>query len=279
MKSLSLILRIVAIVAAVAAAGLFFITQGKLAEKQTALETAQQATLATQSELETANAQVASLESRLSTERKALAESKSSLETMRSEMYTARQEVTRSQQQIREVKSQLSDSEETAKRLRTELVEKEQALASASKEGELAQLNERINELEQANSKLKENLETELSIKAMKSAGNQSAASTVASGAYTSTYQPNTNPAVQPASIGTKTTIASVSPKNGLIVLNATPELGLTAGSEVTLVKDLKALGQVKIVSIKDDLAVANILPGANTRELTTGTTVNLLYK
>ena len=38
MKSLSLILRIVAILAAVAAVALFFISKGKLAEKHTALE-------------------------------------------------------------------------------------------------------------------------------------------------------------------------------------------------------------------------------------------------
>jgi flagellar basal body-associated protein FliL len=44
MKSLSLILRIVAIFAACAAAALFFVSKGKLAEQQTQLEQARKET-------------------------------------------------------------------------------------------------------------------------------------------------------------------------------------------------------------------------------------------
>ena len=51
MNSLSLILRILTIVAAVAAGAIFYVSKGKLAEKQTQLEASQAATKATQAEL------------------------------------------------------------------------------------------------------------------------------------------------------------------------------------------------------------------------------------
>ncbi|HAV12986.1 MAG TPA: hypothetical protein DCX06_05770 [Opitutae bacterium] len=275
MKSLSLILRIVAIVAAVAAAGIYFAAQGKLAEKQTELEAAQSARQAVQAELETANNQVTSLESRVSEEREALAKAKRDLESMRSEMYTARQEVTRTQQQLNEAKNQIDGLNQTAKKLRSDLISSEQSLASASNEGELARLTERVKELESTNSTLKSDLEAERSASSARAATSSATGSTVGG---TSTYSINTNaPAVQPASIGTSTTIASVSPENGLIVLNGASELGLTPGTEITLIQDLKALGKVQVIAIQDDLAVANILPGAKTRSMVAGATVNLL--
>jgi myosin heavy subunit len=280
MKSLSLILRIVAIIAAVAAAGLFFVTQGKLAEKQTALETAQKATQDTQAQLVTTNDKAASLQSSLNNESAALAESKRNLEAMGSEMHTARGEVTRTQQQLREIKKEAAELEDTAKRLRTELVTAEQNLAGASKEGEIAQLEERVAELAKANTVLQGDLDAERASKTANAKSQSNAAvSNTSSGALPgiNNYQVNTTPAVEPASIGTATTIAAVRAASGLIILNATPELGLTPGTQITLVKDLKALAKVQIVSNEGGLAVGNLLPGAKTRELIPGASVKIL--
>lgn len=279
MKSLSLILRIVAIIAAVAAAGIFFAVQGKLTEKQAQLESSQAATKAVQAELETANGAISSLESNLGEERKAVAKAKNDIETLSSEMYTARQEVTRTQQQLRESKQEIETMAETAKELRASLLATEQSLAEASKEGEIAQLNERIKELEGANANLESDLKSSKAISSARSSNsNQEASSSTSNGGLPKVnYPTNNSPAVQAASIGTKTTIASVSAANGLLVLDSTPELELNPGTEVTLIKDLTAIGKVKIISNQDNLAVANILPGAKTRQLTSGSTVNLL--
>ena len=76
MNSLSLILRILAVVAALAAAALFFISKGKLAEQLAAQQKAEQTTVAVQAELSTANDQISALEGRLSSEREASADSK-----------------------------------------------------------------------------------------------------------------------------------------------------------------------------------------------------------
>lgn len=276
MKSLSLILRIVAIVAGIAAAALFFISQGKLEEKQMQLEASQKATAATQAELETANGDIAKLEGRLKNEREALADTKDKLEEMRSEMYTARQEVTRKEQELTETKGKLTEAEGSARRLRADLIATEQQLAAASKETEIAQLNERIGELELANTTLKSDLEAELAIKAAK-APKKTVASNGTAGTSASGQTDSSSAAVQPVSIGAEAMIASVDTKNGIIVLSGASELGLNAGAEITLVRDLVAVGKIKIMDVQEDLAVASILPGAKSRQLIEGITVNLL--
>ena len=104
MNSLSMILRILAVVAAISATALFFVSKGKLAEQQAVAQKAEKATVAVQAELTGANEQISALEGSLSNERDALANEKRKLESMRSEMYTARQEVSRTQRQVSEAK-------------------------------------------------------------------------------------------------------------------------------------------------------------------------------
>ena len=279
MKNLSLILRILAIVAAVSAAGLYFMTEGKLAEMQTKLDAANADTQRVLGELSTANDEISTQQTQLAEERESLAKTKRELEAARSESQVARREVTRTQQELREAKAEIGKLNDENKRLRSDLLSAEQNLAEASKEGEIAQLNERIQELESANSDLKSDLQAADAISSARtaSAGTASSPNIGSDGLPDYSLPVNNNPAVLPASIGTATTIASVSAENGLIVLDTTPELALTIGTEVTLVQDLKAIGTVKIVSTQDNLALANILPGSKTREMTAGTSVNLL--
>lgn len=281
MKSLSLILRIVAILAACAAVALFFMSKGKLAEKQTQLEQAQAATQEKIVELDTTTAQVASLGTQLTTERKSLADTKGKLESIRSEMYTAKQEVTRTQQQLKETKNTVTELEDAATRLRVDLVKTEESLAETSKEAEIAQLNERIEELAKANDTLKQDLTATESLK--RSSTSRSPTSNIGSmqtgsGDYKSGFSPNTAAAVKPASIGSETTVASISSGDGIIILDSTPELGLTVGSEITLIQNLRALGKVRITKVTEQLAVANILPGTKLRGISKGDTVKIMH-
>lgn len=271
MNSLSMILRILAIVAALAAGTLFFMGKGNLAEQQAAQIKAEQATVAVQAELDSANDQIKKLENNLRTEREALADEKRTLESVRSEMYTARQEVSRTQQKLKQAKQNVAELETAASRLRSDLLEAEQALIGANKEAEFAQLNERIAELEAANADLTESLEAaEARISMLRPKSKTS-------GGYQSTFGLSESQPLPIASIGSATNIQSISPENGLIVLENTPELGLTVGYEVKVIKDLKALGKIKVVQLTDQLVVANLLPGAKTSEMTQGSSVKLL--
>ena len=273
MKSLSIILRVVAIVAAAAAVALFFMSKGKLAEKQTALVNAQAATQAVQGELETANSQITAAQAQLSAERKSLADTKGKLESTRSEMYAAKQEVTRTEAQLKETKSTIAELEGDAQDLREKLVKTEKSLAEASKEAELAQLNERIEELAKSNDTLKQDLMAAESLaRSSSSRKDSSEAASKKAG-----FSPNMAPAAQPATIGAATTVASISSENGIVVLNSTPELGLATGAEITLIQGLTALGKVQITQVTETLAIANILPGTKLK-LNAGDTVKILH-
>ena len=279
MNSLSMILRILAVVAAIAATGLFFVSKGKLAEMQAVAQKAEKATVAVKAELTAANEQISALEGSLKSERDALASEKRKLESMRSEMYTARQEVSRTQQQLSETKKSIANLESTTRRLREDLLRSEQSLASASKEGEIAQLNERVAELEESNADLKESLE-EAKVTSSTSRSSEGSASTskmASVNTFSSDFTASKTQALPTASIGAKTTIESLSAKNGLIALANSPELGLSPGTTVTIIKKLRALGKIQVSQVSDDLVLANLLPGAKTRELAAGTTVSLL--
>ena len=279
MNSLSMILRILAVFAAIAAASLFFVSKGKLAEMQAVAQKAGKATVAVQAELTAANEQISALEGSLKSEREALANEKRKLEGMRSEMYTARQEVSRTQQQLSEAKKGIASLESNARRLRTELLQSEQSIADASKEGEIAQLNERVAELEESNADLKESLEeAKVTSSTSRAPENPENSSKIASvNTFSSSFTAATSQELPTASIGAETTIESLSAKNGLIALANSPELGLSPGTTVTIIKKLRALGKIQVSQVSNDLVLANLLPGAKTGELAAGTTVRLL--
>ena len=96
-------------------------------------------------------------------------------------------------------------------------------------------------------------------------------------GNYSSDLTVNKSQALSTASIGSETTVKSLSSKNGLIALANSPELALSPGSTVTIIKEFRSLGKIQVSQVSDDLVLANLLPGAKTRELVAGTTVSLL--
>jgi predicted RNase H-like nuclease (RuvC/YqgF family) len=200
---------------------------------------------------------------------------------MRSEMYTARQEVSRTQRQIKEAEKSIEELESTARRLRSDLLQSEQSLASSSKEDEVERLIKLVDELEKSNADLKESLEkTEVSLStsrapAYSESSNKTAS--IATSTKSSGFTATKSHALPAASIGSETTIESLSAKNGLIALANSPELGLSPGTTVTIIKKLRALGKIQVSQVTDDLVLANLLPGAKTREMVTGTTVSLL--
>ncbi|MEC8209420.1 MAG: hypothetical protein VX051_03090 [Verrucomicrobiota bacterium] len=279
MNSLSMILRILAVVAAIASTSIFFVSKGKLAEMQAVARKAEKATVAVQAELAVANEQISVMEGSLKSTRDTLANEKRKLESMRSEMYTARQEVSRTQQQLSGAKKSIADLESTARRLRAELLQSEQSLADASKEGEIAQHNDRIAELEESNAELKESLEeTKATLSTSQSPDRLGSSSKMAStGNYSNGLNVNKLQALPVTSIGSETTVKSLSSKNGLIALANSPELGLSIGNTATIIKEFRALGKIQVSKISDDLVLANLLPGAKTRELVTGMKVSLL--
>lgn len=276
MNNISMMLRVFAIIAAVAATTLYFLGKGKLEEKQTQLTTTQATLRSTESELATAKQDITRLDGRLKAESDALAKSKQELEGVRAEIYTARQEVSRTQQQLGQARNQISELEESVGKLRGELVESEQMLASArSIQDESSSLQIRLRELEAA----KTNLETQLE-EARANAqvtGGRPASAGVTTGFAPGPQTGSSNGELPAFSgISQETQVDSIRASDGLIVLRALPELNFSAGQTLRVAANQQPIGRVEIFEVNDSQALAYILPGANTRNLRSGDTVSI---
>ena len=284
MNSLSLMLRMIAILAAATSVVLFVISNGKLAEQQAALKQAQATSRATQTELELANTEIASLKTERSTERNRLADFKAQIESSRSEAYTVKSELNRTQEQLKNTESKIVAFENATIRLREALINSERSLVATSKESEIAQLQERIQELATANDALQQEIaaaeafgDDHTTPNIPPAADLESTQTTPEPSAYRSSFTTNIESAVKPASIGVSTVVSSISTADGIIVLDSRPGLGLTIGSEIMLIEGLTALGKVKVTELTERFTVANILPGAKLHRLSKGDNVKIL--
>ena len=276
MKNLSLILRIVAIVAAIAATSLYFISKGKLADKQAELTKTEGVLASTQIELSETNDELKKTQNQLKRESESLAKAKKTLDEVRSELFATEQDGKRNERLLGEARTQIGEMETTMRKLRSDLVSTQAELASASKEAEINQLNARIAELEELNEELTLDLESKTAIADAVTAKQNPTSSGGLSSFNTSITSLTSGEPIQ--RIRLETTVNSVSYNDGLIVLDSTPELGLTVGQTIILVQGLKSVGKIQIQAVEDNYAVANILPGASgVWKLDSGDKVQLL--
>jgi multidrug efflux pump subunit AcrA (membrane-fusion protein) len=276
-----MILRIIAIVGALAAAALYFIGQGKLAEQQAATEAAEQTARTTQAELDAANETIVERDATIAQLERNLGNEKSRLENARAELATARQEVRSTQRDLANAESQVEELESTTRELRSDMLALEQSIASANQaRTDLDRLRSELAEVESQNEELMATIEnlrgrTRATANTGANASQPDTPAPVASVA--DRFIPAPGEPLTSARVGPETTIATVSADSGLIALANTSELGLSTGAQAKLVKDLKALGSIQVVRIDRGLVIADILPGANTASLTPGTTVQIL--
>jgi septal ring factor EnvC (AmiA/AmiB activator) len=275
MKNLSLILRILAVVAAIAATTLYFISKGKLADKQAELTQTQQVLASTETELGDTKNTLQRTETQLKREQKNLAETEQNLEEVRSNLFASEQEVAKLKNEVKGADSEIATLKDAAKELRADLVATQEELANASREAEINQLNQRIAELEEKNEELMVDLEAKTAIAEAVTKQKEKAESLKGIDTSIASLSLGGEPIQR---IRLETTVNSIRATDGLIVLDSKPELGLSAGQTITLVQDLKSVGKVQIQRIEEDYAVANILPGSTgTQKLTSGSKVQLL--
>lgn len=155
MNILSLVLRILSLAGAIVAGAVFFLTQGKLANKQKDLEIAQKSATVAQTELELLSSEMKELRTAHEQKQVLSADLKQKLEAIRSEMYTAQMEAKRTQEELDEAKKTINEFKTITKDLRAELIQTEQLITNVDKEAEIEQLNRRIADLETSNATLK----------------------------------------------------------------------------------------------------------------------------
>ena len=266
MKSLSLILRIFAIIAAICASVLFFIAQGKLKEKESELTNSIEAQNDMQIELSSANDEILQLNKNLLQSRTDLASSKGALDSLRSEMFTAKQEITRNQTQIKQAQNEINNLQVDLKNARSKLIQAEREMAAIDQSDELSALSDRVEELEE------EKLGLELALKSPQSKNPKPSEKSNRMPTASKSISKNAH-----GILGEELTIATASPKSGIIVLNPAPGVTLSIGDKLDLVNDYKSIAKVELTKITNNYIVANIMPGANNKELNPGTVVRIL--
>lgn len=276
MKHLPLILRIVAIVAAIAATTLYFISKDKLAEKQDQLTRTQQVLTTTQTDLSETTMTLRKTESQLARESEDLAKTKSTLEDVRAELYTSEQLVARNERLLTEARSKIGNLETTARDLNANIVDLQKELVAANRDAEINQLNEQIAELQSSNETLNAEIESQRAfVEAVKGKSGLNSGLAVGS-ASPSGSQSDTGAA--PTVNKLETTVNSVSTKNGMIVLDSRAELGLSAGQTFILFSGKKSVAKIRVHSTTDTHAIANILPSdAGKGNVKPGNAVNLV--
>jgi septal ring factor EnvC (AmiA/AmiB activator) len=276
MKYLPMILRIVAIVAAIAATTLYFISKGKLAEKQDQLTRTQQVLASTQTDLSETTLSLRKTESQLARESEELAKTKSTLVDVRSELYITEEKVTRSERLLTEARSNIANLETSARDLNANIVDLQAQLVAANRDAEINQLNEQIAELTSINEKQATELEAQSSfVNAVRNSSGTSVDAGMGSPSAGGT-QADTGVATNGAKL--ETTVSSVSTNDGMIVLDSSAEFGLAPGQTFILIRGNKSVAKIQVRSTTESHVLANILPSnAGQGNVKPGSTVQLI--
>lgn len=273
MNRLPLIIAIIAIIAAVAVSVLLYKTDNTLKETANALSQTENKLVSTQQELSEEQATTKNQEAQISKLTDNSADLRQEISKLNSEIIAATNEVKQTQRKISDLNSEISKLKENEGELKEKLI-----AAQTAKQNEmanLAQLKERIEELETANSQLKTDLENTTTQLA------RSANSTRESTKNDSGLSIRTRPSYSfsPNSIGPEVTIASIRPADGVMTISNPAAAGITPGQTYTLVKDLTAIAKIQVTEIQGDLAITHILPGTRSKLLAEGLTANLMYR
>lgn len=274
MNFLSLTFRIIAILSAGIAGTLYFLTADKIEEKDKEIARVRSELQTLIDKNENMSLEVSEFQEKLLENTKLTEEAQIKVEEAKAELIAEMQENQRLQNKIIDTQRQISRLEETTNRLREELLNAENESANASQEGVIAQLSDRIEELMRENEKLKDEIST-LKGPTGDIASNADLDSTNV--VELTPFSVRTLTLDEANAIKDKTSVASLSAENGIIVLNAGPKLNFNPGLVVELVKGLEVIARVKVINTKDSLAIANILPGAKLDGLSKGDTVKIL--
>lgn len=290
MNYLSLILRFFAIAAAIVAAFLYFsLRDASEATRQELIQLKKELQIVTDKN-ESSNLQVSELTDKLALVNQQVVEAQIRAEESEAEMTAALQESKNTKNKFLEAQKEAAELKGTATRLRKELINSEEAAAAASKEGVIAQLSDRIEELTGVNNDLKSEIQTlESSVQvdettlantkeSSEEASKDAAANLEATQSRTNTSK--ASDALSPDAETESAIIASISKSRGLLVLNTSnPNIYLKLGSTAKVYKKSKLAATVKINNINNTLVITKKLPDSKIGDLFKGDSVEILFQ
>lgn len=290
MNYLSLILRFFAIAAAIVAAFLYFsLRDASEATRQELIQLKKELQIVTDKN-ESSNLQVSKLTDKLALVNQQVVEAQIRAEESEAEMTAALQESKNTKNKFLEAQKEAAELKGTATRLRKELINSEEAAAAASKEGVIAQLSDRIEELTGVNNDLKSEIQTlESSVQVNETTlantkeSSEEASKDAAANLEATQNRTNTSKASDALSPDAETEsaiIASISKSRGLLVLNTSnPNIYLKLGSTAKVYKKSKLTATVKINNINNTLVITKKLPDSKIGDLFKGDSVEILFQ
>ena len=151
---------IVAILGAIIAGVLYFLSADRLVDKEEKIVQMQAELQLLLDKNESADLEIAELQEILTGQTKLVEEADVRMEEDRAKLVVEMQESQRTQKKLIEAQKKITQLEETTTRLREELVNAENLFAAASQESLIAQLKERISELATSNAQLRNEMKT-----------------------------------------------------------------------------------------------------------------------
>ncbi len=298
MNAFSMILRIAAVAAGIAAAVGWFLVQGKLEEKTLELEQASTEARSARNTLAEIQGNIATLESQLRTRDNEIAEEKSRSSRLNTQLLQARRDIGNFQEQATSATARVSSLEDTIRQLRTELVavrtqaptERERTTDDAESRARITELNRELEAARSRITRLEGDLESAkkaaaAAVETQPGRPQTATAGTAPSGpsapgtiSIPTTATASQQMAIKPVPTGLMSSIASVDRSAGLVALNSGTKEGIQQGQIVILRDGFSDLARVQIAEARDGISVARILPDSrNPKALRTGNTVELV--
>jgi hypothetical protein len=272
MKHIATILAVLALIAAGALGYLFFDTKNQLADTANQLDASRQAEAATQSQLDSANENIHSLKKDLESERTSLSQTRNQLSKANSQLAMEKQKGNRLSKQLADAGRKANNLEEQNGSLSRQLSAiRRQVSALESSTAQIKQMEQQLVALRESNNEMQQIMLAKADVATASNSFADEAPTT------TDAYSFNTRPAVLPASLGPEITILTTQARDGMLVLEASAEAALEAGSEITLVKGFKALAKIRIIESNGNELLAHILPDPAPSSLSDGSMVQFL--
>ena len=256
MKSISLLLRVLAIVGAIVAAVGWFATDGKVKQANdeiSNLESQLKQAQNTAAEFEKKHSDVSSRVAGLQSD---LTEFKSRATSARSQLVQAQRDTTAVRDELRASQAEVKDLEEKNENLRREITDARIKVAEVDPE-KIKQYEEKIAQLGEEVDTLKDKL-------AIAARGSSTQIVPTSSDATAADGSAAATPAVVPrlAKSGETASVLKADVDNGLIIISRGQKQGLQQAMEFGIAKDYSVPVRVKVARTTPDFSVAYILPG-----------------
>lgn len=230
---------IVALIGSLAVLGLSFVIKPKLEQKLT--------------ELDNTKADLSRTTSDLESNKKQLADTKSSLEQTQTELTTTKGDLATAKGNEEKAVARANEAESKAKDLQTQIVSKDEKIAEVEKK--LAEANAPIVELQTKVSELTQQ------VSAIEGEKKQLADKVKEQEAEISDLKGvGGDKVVLPA--GLKGKVLVIEKNWNFVVIDLGRKDGVLENGELTVYRNLKFVGKVKVTAVNTRLCVANILPG-----------------